>query len=241
MTTRAMGIVVWLAGAVMVTVAATDAVGQERTPRRPLASITVMGSATVAAPPDTAEITTGVVTQARSADQALTANSAAMDTMLKALGGLGIAQKDIQTIGVTVTPQRREGRSDGQRPEILGYEVTNQVRVKVRDLSSLGRVLDEQVKQGANVVSGVRFGVQDPTRLLDDARTKAMADALRKAELYAKAAGVKLGRPLVVEEMGPGWPRPGMAVHTMMATTGVPIATGEEEFQATISVTYAIQ
>src|ERR1700730_2254351 len=154
--------------------AATGAAGQERMPMHLPASITVTGSGVVTAPPDTAELTTGVVTQAPSAAQALAANSAAMEAMLKSLRSLGIAQKDIQTTSITVTPQRRQGKDDGQQPKVVGYEVTNQIRVKVRDLSSLGRVLDAQVTQGANVVSGIHFGVQEPTPLLDEARMKAM-------------------------------------------------------------------
>jgi uncharacterized protein len=231
--------VVWLACAITLA-AATDAAGQERIPMRSPASITVMGSGTVSAPPDTAELTAGVVTQAPSAAQALAANSAAVEAMLKSLHSLGIAQKDIQTTSITVAPQHRQGKGDSQPPQIVGYEVSNQIRVKVRDLSSLGRVLDAQVTQGANVVSGIRFGVQEPTPRLDEARRKAMVDARRKAEVYANAAGVKLGRPLSVQEVGAAFPRPVTGSRAVMSAA-VPVAAGEEEFQATIAVTFAIE
>ncbi len=155
--------------------------------------MTVAGTGTVSAAPDMAEITTGVVTQAPTAAQALAANSQAMERLLQALGTLGIAARDIQTTNISVSPLRRQGR-DGQPPEITGYEVTNQVRVKVRDLSRLGRVLDQQVGQGANLVYGIQFGRQEPAPLQDEARKRAMADARRKAELYA-ARRVAQGRP----------------------------------------------
>jgi len=239
MNASSMEVVVWLPCAIMLA-AATGAAGQDRLPNRSPASITVMGSGTVSAPPDTAELTTGVVTQAASAAQALAANSAAMEAMLKSLHSLGIAEKDILTTNITVTPQRRQSKDDNQPPKVVGYEVANQVRVKVRDLSRLGRVVDEQVTQGANVLSGIHFGVQEPTQLLDEARTKAMVDARRKAEVYANAAGVKLGRPLSVQEVGAVLPRP-LTGSRAVISAAVPIAPGEEEFQATITVTFAIE
>ena len=146
--------------------------------------MTVAGTGTVSAAPDMAEITTGVVTQAPTAAQALAANSQAMERLLQALGALGIAARDIQTTNISVSPLRRQGR-DGQPPEITGYEVTNQVRVKVRDLSSLGRVLDQQVGQGANLVYGIQFGRQEPGPLrgrgaqAGDGRCAAQGGALR--------------------------------------------------------------
>lgn len=111
-------------------------------PRRP-ATVTVSDVGTVAAAPGLAEITTGVVAQAPTAAQALAANSQAMERLLQALGGLGIAARDIQTTSISVSPLRRPGK-DGQPPEITGYEVSNQVRVKVRELARLGRVLDSR-------------------------------------------------------------------------------------------------
>jgi len=233
MKANQIGVVVWLSCAITLA-AATGAAGKDRMPMHLPASITVTGSGTVTAPPDTAELTTGVVTQAPSAAQALAGNNAAMEALLKSLRSLGIAQKDIQTTNITVTPQHRQGKNDSQLPEITGYEVANQIRVKVRDLSSLGRVLDELVTQEANVLSAIRFGVQEPTQLLDDARTKAMVDARRKAEVYANAAGVKLGRPLSVQEGGAVLPRPLITSRALMSAA-VPVAPGEEEFQATIS------
>ena len=208
-------------------------------PRRP-ATVTVSGVGTVSAAPDMAEITSGVVTQAPTAAQALAANSQAMDQVLRSLTVLGVAARDIQTTSISVSPQRRVVRGEGRPPEIAGYEVTNQVRVKVRDLGQLGRVLDQQVAQGANSVYGIRFGLADPAPMLDEARKRAMADARRRGELYAAAAALTIGRVVAVQEAGAAAPRPEMAAR-VMAAGAVPVAPGEQEIQASVSVTFSLE
>jgi hypothetical protein len=200
----------------------------------------VSGLGTVTAAPDMAEITSGVVTQAPTAAGALAANSQAMEKVLQALAAQGVAARDIQTTSISVSPQRRAVRGEGRPPEIVGYEVTNQVRVKVRDLARLGRVLDEQVTQGANSVYGIRFGLADPAPLLDEARKRAMADARRRADLYAGAASLKVGRVVAVQEAGAAAPRPEMAAR-VMAAGAVPVAPGEQEIQASVSVTFSLE
>jgi uncharacterized protein YggE len=216
------------------------AAGAARGEREPAPSITVVGSGTAAAPPDTAEVTAGVVTQAATAAQALTQNSAAMDRVLKALTGLGIAERDIRTSGVSVMPQRAQPQPGRQQaPAIVGYEVTNQVHVKVRNIAILGQVLDTLVGQGANALGGIAFSVADPAPLLMEARTRAVADARRKAEVYTAAAGVKLGRIIFIRDATPGIPRP-MAAR-MMSTAGVPVAPGEQELEASVSITYGLE
>ena len=207
--------------------------------RAPLPSITVVGSGTASARPDSAEITTGVVTQSTTAAQALAQNSASMDKVQKAAAALGIAEKDIQTANISVAPQWRQARPDGQPSEIIGYVVSNQIRVKVRDLVVLGRLLDELVSQGANAVGSIHFSVADPAPVLDQARQKAMADARRKADVYANAAGVKLGHVLSISESAPGLPR--FEGQRVLASSAVPVAPGEQEFQASVSITYAIE
>lgn len=227
---------------------APAATGQESLPRPgaspPLVrSIAVAGSGSVSGRPDTAELMAGVVARSATATQALAENSASMDKVMKAVTGMGIAERDIQTRGFSVAPQRRPGRPDGsQPPEIVGYEVTNEIRVKVRDLNILGRLLDRLVSEGANVLGGIQFSVDEPAPLLDQARAKAMADARRKAALYAREAGVKLGRVLLIQESSAAVPMPRfMAAQAMATAPSVPVAPGEQEFQASVSVTYAIE
>lgn len=241
---------VGLAVAALLLCAVSPATSQEQPPpgRPPMGgrpieppSITVVGSGTAAARPDTAEVSAGVVTQAGTAAQALAQNNAAMEKVIQAVKAMGIADKDIQTTNVSVVPQRRQGRQEPQPPDIVGYEVSNQVRIKVRDLGALGRLLDALVGQGANVLGGISLSVDDPAPVLDQARTKAMADARRKAEVYSKAAGMTLGPVLSIREGAAPVPRFGVEMPRMMAASPVPVAPGEQEFQASITVTYALR
>jgi hypothetical protein len=209
---------------------------------RPLVpSITVVGSDHVSAKPDMAEITVGVLTEDPVAGQALKANNVAMEELLKFVAGRGIAEKDVQTTAFNVSPQYQHDPKGQKLPRLVGYQVSNQVRVKIRQLALLGPVLDEVVGKGANQVHGIGFSVAEPTGLLDEARKKAMDDARRKAELYANAAGVTLGRVLLIQEQTPHIPVP-RQMFTRSADGGaVPVAAGELEFHASITVTYAIK
>jgi uncharacterized protein YggE len=199
-----------------------------------------VGSGKVSARPDMAQIQVGVVTEAPSAAKALKDNNDAMARLFATLGGRGIARKDVQTSHFSVAPRYKRGSHGEQLPEIVGYRVGNVVQVKVRKLDALGQVLDEVVRQGANQIQGVSFAVAEPTPLLDEARRKAMADARRKAELYAKEAGVEVGRVLLIQEQTPHLPGPLVVGVARSETAGVPIAEGELDFGATITVTYTI-
>ena len=206
----------------------------------PAPSITVIGSGAASGPSDTAEVNAGVVTQAATASQAMGQNSAAMEQVLKALTALGIADRDIHTTNVSIVPVRAPQQTGRQQPSpVVGYEVTNQVRVRVRNLAALGRLLDTLVSQGANALGGIGFSIADPAPLLEQARTKAIADARQKAQVYAAAAGVKLGRVIFIRDTTPGPPRP-MAAR-MMSSAAVPIAPGEQELEVSVSVTYALE
>jgi len=219
----------------------TSARADEKQPLVP--SITVVGSGKAAAAPDMAEVQMGVITQADTAAKALKDNNAAMDKLFQTLEARGIAKKDVQTSNFGVQPQYKPVQPGQQRLEIIGYQVSNQVRVKVRKLDTLGPLLDGAVGEGANQMQGVSFSVAEPDPLLDEARRQAMVDARRKAELYAKAAGVEVGRVLLIQEETPQVPRPlfrGMMMAPGGASEAVPVAAGEQEFHAGITVTYAI-
>jgi uncharacterized protein YggE len=210
---------------------------------KPLApSLTVVGTGEVTARPDLAVVQVGVVTQALSAAKALQENNEAMSRLFKALTARGIAEKDVQTANFHVAPRHRNPQRGEPAHEIIGYQVSNQVRVKVRQLTALGPLLDELVGEGANQVHGIQFTVAEPNQLLDEARRKAVANARHKAELYADAAGVKLGRVLLVQEQAPSFPHAPVAFGGVReAVAAVPVAPGEQEFQATITVTYALE
>lgn len=203
-------------------------------------SITVVGSGKVAAQPDQGEINVGVVTQRPAAVDAMSENSAAVRKVMQRLAELDVAEKDIRTNNLNLNPvYARPEKALQQTPRIVGYEVTNQVHVTVRNLERMGRILDAVVREGVNRVNGISFGVADTTSLLDEARTRAVHDAHRKAELYAAATAVTLGDVLSVQEVPPQLPRPEY-FRLAQAQDSVAIAPGQVEFQVNITVIYRI-
>lgn len=208
---------------------------------RLIPSITVSGRGEVRVRPDIAQINVGVVTQSESAAEALRQNNEAMKKLLALLKQRGIAEKDIQTIDFSVTPQRQYDRQQPMPPKIVGYQVTNQVRVIVRQLDSLGAILDAVVQEGANQINGIGFDVDNPERILDDARREAIRDAKRKAELYAEAVNGRLGPVLRIQEQArEPVPQPMYTRMAMATESAVPIASGQQTLEASVSVTYRL-
>jgi len=205
-------------------------------------TLTMAGEGSASAAPDQATVTSGVTSEGKTAREAVDANSKAMGALIDALKKAGIQAADLQTSGFSVQPRYaapKEG--SGEAPHIDGYEVRNQVTVRIRDLTRLGAVLDTAVATGSNQIDGVAFGLADAAPVLDKARQAAVADAKRKAELTAQAAGVKLGRILTIAESGaePG-PRPMMAAYAMEKMAAVPVEAGESEYKARVTVTWEI-
>jgi uncharacterized protein YggE len=207
-----------------------------------LHSIIVIGQGRATAKPDTALATIGVEVVGKSLEEASGLNNAKMDALLKALKASGIADKDIQTVGYSVSPERKYNRDTGPG-EITSFRIVNQVRVKLRDLKKVGATLDRAIKQGANTLQGLVFEADDPTPLRARASAAAIAAARSKAEEMAKAAGVKLGEVLQISEVI-GEPRPMMMMDRPMAASAagrvVPVEQGELEFTAQLQVIYAI-
>jgi uncharacterized protein YggE len=226
----------------VISMCATAAWAAEPDRSKLVPSVTVTGSGEASARPDMATVQVGVVTDAESASEALKKNSEAMSGLMQSLAGQGIAEKDIQTTNVSVSP-RYSSLRNGESMHIVGYEATNNVQAKIRKLSNLGTILDDVVEKGANRMHGVSFSVAEPNPILDQARQKSIQDAHRKADLYAAAAGVKLGRVLLIEEQSHHLPRmePLVMARGAMAAAAVPIASGEQEFRVSISVTYALE
>jgi uncharacterized protein YggE len=212
-------------------------------------SITVSGQGKISAAPDVAEISLGVLTEAATAREALTANNQAMASLQAKLKEEGVAAKDIQTTNIAVNPrysQPTPGPGGGQRefvPRIVGYTVTNTVQITARDLTKLGTLLDLVVTAGANQMYGISFRIDEPEKLLDEARKRAMADARRKAELLAGEAGVVLGGPLrIVESGGVAPPVPVMRGRMLaMAAEAVPVAGGELDLSVSVQVQYELR
>ncbi|MEM9062855.1 MAG: SIMPL domain-containing protein [Pseudomonadota bacterium] len=205
-----------------------------------LSSIAVTGTGSVSAPPDIATVMTGVETFADTAAAALNQNSALMARVFETLTGAGVAEKDIQTFNLSVSP-RYTDRKTRQGYEVAGYQVRNSVHVVVRDLSSLGAVLDSIVTSGANRIDNVSFGFAEPAEMQNEARREAVADARAKAELYAEAAGVGLGDVLSITEGGGSiGPRPELMMNMARAADAVPIATGESSLSASVRIVWEL-
>jgi uncharacterized protein YggE len=204
------------------------------------AAISVSGEGTVSVPPDLAQIDAGVASDAKTAKEAAEANNVAMGKVLAALKGAGIDEKDFQTSRLSLQPEYAPNRTGPQA--VTGYRASNRVTIKVRDLTKVANVIDTLVAAGANDIGNVGFTVSQPSKLLDEAREKAVADARRKAEIYARAAGVTLGAPLDITEGGAPTPvfRSKM-VAAPMAVAGTPIAQGEETLSISVSITWAIK
>jgi uncharacterized protein YggE len=195
--------------------------------------VTVTGEATVAVAPDTAMIRIGVTSQDKTAREASEVNAKQMTAVLAAIKDAGIADRDIQTSRLSLQPQYDPNKSGTAR--LTGFQATNQVTVRIRDIDKLPAVLDRAIGAGANEMSGIEFVVSEQSKLLDQARDDAIADARRKAELYAKAAGAKLGRVVSITEEGSSPPpRPMQA----MRAGAVPVAPGEQTLRAVVTVSY---
>ncbi len=201
-------------------------------------AISVTGEATVSVPPDQAQVDAGVTSDAKTAREASDANNAAMGKVLLALKGAGIEQKDYQTSRLALQPQYPANRS-GTSP-IVGYRASNRLTIRVRDVTKIANVIDTLVGAGANDIGGINFLVSQASKLLDDARTQAVADARRKAEIYAKAAGVTLGAPLSISEEGTA-PRPVFRAKMAAEMAAAPVAQGEETLSVTVNVSWAIK
>ncbi|TDE40764.1 DUF541 domain-containing protein [Antarcticimicrobium sediminis] len=203
--------------------------------------ITVTGEGRVEAAPDMATITLGVTHEAKEARAAMQATSEAVAKVLDRLTGMGIASRDLQTRDLSLSPLWSDPDPTGEkRRQITGFVASNTVSVRVRDLADLGGVLDAVIEDGVNDFNGLRFGVQESDPLMDEARKRAVADAMARAALLAGAAGVTLGPIQSIEAQGVGRPMQ-MAEMAMRASPGgAPIAAGEITVEAQVSMVFAI-
>lgn len=207
----------------------------------PLPAISVTGEAKVSVAPDEAVIDAGVTTDAKTAREASDANNAAMGKVLLALKGAGIDEKDYQTSRLSLQPQFSSNYKPSDRASgIVSFRASNRVTVKIRDVTKVAGIIDVLVGAGANEIGGIGFTVTQSSKYLDEAREKAIADARRKAEIYAKAAGVALGEPINVTEEGAPTPMFRSRVAAPMAA-GAQVAPGEETLSVTVSVSWAIK
>lgn len=207
--------------------------------------ITVVGVGKASGAPDVANISVGVETRADTVQQAVADNKAKMTQLLDALKALGVTEKDIQTSNYSVYTERQPVPSPDGKDAVgpTTYHVNNQVNVTVRDVNTLGDVLDKAVTAGANNIYGISFRVDDTTKLQADARTEAIADAKARAESLAKLAGVTLGEVVSVSEVigssVPMYDTPRAAMG--LGGGGAPVQPGELEVSMSVQVTFAIK
>ena len=207
--------------------------------------ISISGEGEINAAPDMAFINSGVVTTAKTAREALTQNTVAMANLVLLLTNSGIDERDIQTSNFSVSPQYSyNSTSNNSPPKIVGYRVSNSLSVAVRDLNILGDIIDRAVSVGANSINSVSFALDDPSSLLAEARNKAMANAIGKAQLYAAAANVELGRIRLISENAGFMPQP-QAEYDMVRMAAkaspVPMQAGELTYRATVSVQWELE
>ena len=193
--------------------------------------------------PDVATISAGVVTQAADANAAMRANAARMDAVMKAIRAAGIAERDIQTSGINLNPQYRY--IENQPPAITGYQASNTVSLKVRDIAKLGGVLDALVASGANQVNGPAFEIDKPEVVYDEARREALAKAQARAKMYADALGVRVRRIVSIDEGGgfqPPVPMPMMAMGRAEKSVAydTAVSPGETTLGANLNVVFEL-
>ncbi len=207
-----------------------------------VAQVTVVGEGKSETAPDMATISLGVLSQGKTAAEVMRQNNAAVANVLEEIRSGGVAARDMQTSGLSLSPVWDNRSSISGEERIKGFQASNMVTVRVRDLDRLGEILDRVVGAGANRFNGLQFGVQKIQPLADAARQAAVKDAMRKAELYAQAAGVRLGRVLTISENGGGaMPRPEM-MRSAAAMDGmsVPLAEGEVSVRASVTMVFAL-
>jgi len=215
------------------------AVAQEKT----VPTIAVTGEGIATARPDMAIVTVGVVTRAPTAAEAMAQNSRAMITVSAAVKQSGIESRDIETSRISLQPQYSyPGQGSREAPKLVGYEASNNVSIRVRVIDKLGGLLDQLVASGANQVRGVELTLAEPGPLRDSARVAAMKDAMRKAQMLAEAAGVRIVRLFSATEdfFDPPRPMMRMSADAAAARAPVPVEAGEQEVRGRVTAVFEI-
>lgn len=213
---------------------AGSAAAQERIP-----TLSLTGEGVVNAKPDLAIVQVGVEVTAKTAKDAIAQNSKQLAAALNAAKDAGIEPRDLQTAGISLNPDTV--RPDKAQPiRIVGYQALNAVTIRVRDLSKLGALLDQLVVAGANDIQGIRFSVADRTPLIEEARKAAIKDVLRKAEIYAEAANLKIVRILSMSESASDMPQPLARTMQQAARPDVPVEAGELAFRIRVNASFEI-
>ena len=203
-------------------------------------TLSVTAESKVERAPDVADISAGVTTQSTTASTAVRDNAVRMTAVIEALKRAGVAERDIQTASLSLQPQYKY--QDNQPPQLLGYQASNTVSVRMRRIADMGKVIDALVAAGSNQLNGPTFRVDKPDAALDEARAAAIATARARAEIYARAAGLHVSRILSIAENGspgPVYPMQ-MRAMAMKVAADTPVAAGEVELTASVNVVFEL-
>jgi uncharacterized protein len=203
----------------------------------------IVATGEVSRVPDVALISSGVVTKASTATAAIADNAARMERVRAALRRAGIADRDIQTSSINLNPEYKY--QDGQPPVLTGYQASNSVSIRFRDIRRSGAILDALVGEGANQINGPTLTIDKPETAMDEARAQAIASGRARAELYARSLGLRVARVISVSEAGAEQPRPmPMMMDRAMAVSKVASAEidpGEQKLSVSVSMSFELR
>lgn len=210
---------------------------------QPETTLSISAEGSVKREPDIAFLNAGVQTQGETAQAAMSANSAAMNGVFDALAAADVDRSDMQTSNFSLQPQYDySNRQSGQPPKLTGYQASNQLTVRVRDLDNLGETMDALVSAGGNTFSGLNFALEDDRAAKNAARDIAMKEAIARAELYAAASGYEVARVVTISESGGYNPQPmAMMAEARSADRSTPIASGEVGYSVSVNVTFELR
>lgn len=218
----------------------------QEAPRQPSPRIVVSGEGEASIAPDMAVLTLAVMRQAETARAALDQNNEAIAAVIAALKEAGVEPRDLQTAGLQINPNYvyPQNGNSGEQPRIVGYQVSNTLTVRVRDLAKVGEIIDRSVTLGVNQGGSISFTNDDPSKVMSEARKRAVKEAVSRAETLAEAAGVKLGQVIEISEMS-SMPQPmpiGARAYRMEAAAAdsVPVEAGENSYRIQVNVTFEI-
>jgi uncharacterized protein YggE len=209
--------------------------------RPELRTFSVSGEGKEIVVPNIAEIRIGVISEGSDLTMLQKENSEKLNRIINFLKEKGIDEKDIKTENYSVNP-----KYDYSKPpyRIVGYTISQNLKVKFRDLSKIGEILSQAVNYGANNVYGPNFTVDDKEVYLEKAREKAIKNAKEKAEKIAKAAGFRLGKIVGIQESGPSEFYPVMLKAMSEVSPEIPqpqIQPGSQEIKVQVNITFEIR
>lgn len=210
---------------------------------QPETTLSISAEGSVNREPDIAFLNAGVQTRGETAQAAMSANSAAMNGVFDALAAADVDRSDMQTSNFSLQPQYDySNRQSGEPPRLTGYQASNQLTVRVRDLDNLGETMDALVSAGGNTFSGLNFALEDDRAAKNAARDIAMKEAIARAELYAAASGYEVARVVTINESGGFSPQPmAMMAEARSMDRSTPIASGEVGYLVTVNVTFELR